>query len=90
MVGSLGTLDPMRRFASISCPTLVVHAELDPIPVEWTRLMASAIPGAKFEVIAGGSHFSMIEDASRLRSSVVPWLRSHGSGRPVSRRVATG
>jgi len=32
MVGSLGALDPMRQFARISCPTLVVHAELDPIP----------------------------------------------------------
>jgi pimeloyl-ACP methyl ester carboxylesterase len=79
MVGSLGALDPMRRFASIRCPTLVVHAELDPIPVEWTRTLASAIPAADFKVIPGASHFSMIEDAKSLRSAVVPWLRSHAS-----------
>jgi proline iminopeptidase len=79
MVGSLGALEPMRQFARISCPTLVVHAELDPIPVEWSRLLAGTIPGADFAVIDGGSHFSMIEDAAKLRAAVVPWLRSHGA-----------
>ena len=84
MVGSLGALDPMRRFAGIRCPTLVVHAEHDPIPVEWSRLLASTVPSADFEVIPGASHFSMIEDASSLRSAVVPWLRSHNAGRSRS------
>jgi proline-specific peptidase len=90
MVGSLGALDPMRQFARISCPTLVVHAELDPIPVEWSRLLAGTIPGADFAVIEGASHFSMIEDAATLRRTVVPWLRSHGAASSSSRRAATG
>lgn len=90
MVGSLSSLDPMRRFAGIRSPTLVVHAEHDPIPVEWSRLMASTIPAADFEVIPGASHFSMIEDPSSLRSTVVPWLRSHGSGASATRSAATG
>ena len=89
MVGSLGALDPMRQFARISCPTLVVHAELDPIPVEWSRLLAYTIPGATFAVIDGGSHFSMIEDAAELRSTVVPWLRSHGATTSSSLGAAT-
>jgi proline-specific peptidase len=89
MVGSLGALDPMRQFARISCPTLVVHAELDPIPVEWSRLLADTIPGADFAVIEGGNHFSMIEDAAKLESTVVPWLRSHGTASSSSRRAAT-
>lgn len=78
MVGGLGGLDPMRRFAGIGCPTLVVHAELDPIPVDWGRLLADTIPDAGFVVIEGGSHFPMIEDADALHSAVVPWLRKHG------------
>lgn len=90
MVGSLGALDPMRRFADISCPTLVVHSELDPIPVEWSRLLADRIPMADFAILEGGSHFSMIEDAAKLRSTVVPWLRSHGAPSSPSRRAATG
>ena len=78
MVGSLGALDPMRQFAGIGCPTLVVHAELDPIPVEWSRLLADTVPDAGFVVIEGGSHFPMIEDTDALHSAVVPWLRKHG------------
>jgi len=78
MVGSLGALDPMRQFAGIGCPTLVVHAELDPIPVEWSRLLADTVPDAGFVVIEGGSHFPMIEDTDALHGAVVPWLRKHG------------
>jgi len=78
MVGSLGALDPMRQFAGIGCPTLVVHAELDPIPVDWSRLLADTIPDAGLVVIEGGSHFPMIEDTDALHSAVVPWLRKHG------------
>ena len=29
MIGSLGALDPIRKFARITAPTLVVHSELD-------------------------------------------------------------
>jgi proline iminopeptidase len=77
MVGSLAALDPMRRFAAIGCPTLVVHAELDPIPVEWSRHLANTIPNADFQLIEGASHFPMIEAADTLRRAVVPWIRKH-------------
>jgi proline iminopeptidase len=79
MMGSIGALDPMRQLAGISSPTLVVHSELDPIPLEWSRALAGTIPGADFALIEGGSHFPMIEDAEQLRDVVVPWLRKHGS-----------
>ena len=32
MMGSLGALDPIRKFAGIEAPTLVVHSELRPDP----------------------------------------------------------
>ena len=63
---------------------------LDPIPTEWSRLLADTIPAADFVVIDGGSHFSMIEDAGKLESTVVPWLRSHGVASSSSGRVAAG
>lgn len=79
MMGSIGSLDPLRQFAGIACPTLVVHSELDPIPVEWSRALVGTIPDADFALIEGGSHFPMVEDAEQLRDVVVPWLRKHGS-----------
>jgi proline iminopeptidase len=78
MMGSLGSLDPMRQYAGIGCPTLVVHCELDPIPIEWSRVLLGTIPDADFAVIDGGSHFPMVENADQLRGVVVPWLRKHG------------
>ena len=79
MMGSLGSLDPMARYAGIGCPTLVVHSEMDPIPIEWSRILVDTIPNADFALIEAGSHFSMIEDPDQLRSVAVPWLRKHGS-----------
>ena len=77
MVGSLGELDPIHKFASIQAPTLVVHSELDPIPVEWSRLLAATIPSADFALIEGGSHFPMVENAEQLQTTVLPWLGKH-------------
>ncbi len=77
MMGSLGALDPIRKFAGLQVPTLVVHSELDPIPHEWSRFLAAAIPNADFELIEGGSHFPMVEDAEPLRTTVLPWLGKH-------------
>jgi proline iminopeptidase len=77
MMGSLPALDPMTTYAAIQCPTLVVHGELDPIPEEWSRMLADTIPGSDFVLIPGGSHFPHIEDAEALREAVVPWLRQH-------------
>jgi hypothetical protein len=48
-------------------------------------LLADTIPGADFAVIDGGSHFSMIEDAAKRRSSVLPWLRSRAAAIPAVR-----
>ena len=77
MMGSLGALDPIKRFAGIAAPTLVVHSEQDPIPQEWSRFLAATIPSADFTLIEGGSHFPMVEDAEQLRTTVVPWVSEH-------------
>jgi pimeloyl-ACP methyl ester carboxylesterase len=77
MMGSLGALDPLRQFAGIAVPVVVVHSELDPIPVEWSRFLAATIPSADFALIEDGSHFPMVENAEQLRGTVVPWLRKH-------------
>lgn len=77
MIGSVGALDPMGTFAGIQCPTLVVHSELDPLPVEWAHALVDTIPGADYVLLEGASHFSHIEDADRLADAVLPWLTKH-------------
>jgi proline iminopeptidase len=74
MIGSLAALDPMRTFADIRCPTLLVHSELDPVPVEWARALADTIPRADYVLLESASHFAHIEDADQLANAVLPWL----------------
>ena len=80
MFGSLGALDPMRRFAGIRCPTLLVHSDLDPLPVAWTHTLVETIPGADFVLLEGAGHFPHIEDADRLARAVTPWLIDRAKG----------
>lgn len=79
MIGSLGALDPMRTFAGIQCPTLLVHSELDPVPVEWAHALADTIPGADYVLLEGASHFAHMEDADQLADAVLPWLTKHAT-----------
>ena len=39
-MASLAQEDPLSRLATIGCPSLVVHGELDPIPVAFGRFLA--------------------------------------------------
>ncbi|MFF4830058.1 alpha/beta fold hydrolase [Streptomyces sp. NPDC001312] len=73
VVCSLAALEPMRKFADITCPALVVHSELDPIPVEWSKALTAAIPTADFALLQGASHFPMTEE--QLHTIIVPWVR---------------
>jgi proline iminopeptidase len=67
------------KLATISCPTLVVHGEVDPIPVESSRFIADAIPHGQLLVIPGGSHYALVEDPDTFAASIEPFLRDHAS-----------
>lgn len=79
MIGSLGPLDPMRTFAGIQSPTLVVHSELDPLPAKWAHALVDAIPGADYLLLEGANHFAHIEDADHLANAVLPWLTNYAA-----------
>jgi pimeloyl-ACP methyl ester carboxylesterase len=73
-VATLAREDPLGSLASVSCPTLVVHGEVDPIPLEFSQLLADRIPGAELAIIAGGSHFPFIEDRDEFGRAVREFL----------------
>ena len=74
LVESLAWEEPLSRLATIRCPTLVVHGELDPIPVAFGRLLADSIPGATFALLRGASHFPFVEDRDQFERTVRPFL----------------
>lgn len=46
---------------AIEAPTLVVHGEQDPLPIEEARRLAALIPGARIEVIRAAGHMPFWE-----------------------------
>jgi proline iminopeptidase len=77
LVASLAEEDPLSRLAMIRCPTLVVHGELDPIPVAFGRFLADSIPGAEFALLPGASHFPFVEDRDQFERTVRTFLSIH-------------
>jgi proline iminopeptidase len=79
LFSDFGQHDLSGKLGAISCPTLVVHGELDPVPTESSRLIADAIPSASLVVISNANHFSFIEDSERFAAAVEPFLAEHAS-----------
>ncbi len=73
-------VDPVGRLPQISAPTLVIHGEDDPVPEEWSRLVADRIPGARYAFLEGCNHFPHIDDPDVLAKTVKPFLRHHAAG----------
>ncbi|MEX0631170.1 MAG: alpha/beta hydrolase [Chloroflexota bacterium] len=74
LVATLADQDPQESLSRISCPTLVVHGEVDPIPLEFSRFLADRIPGAQLAIIPGASHFPFIEDRDAFKVVVGEFL----------------
>lgn len=52
-------IDVRPALGLVQCPTLVLHADRDPIiPVEMGRRLAALVPGARLEVVSGDFHAS--------------------------------
>ena len=74
LVASLAAEDPQTRLTAVRCPTLVIHGEIDPIPVAFGRALADSIPGAQFALLPGASHFPFVEDAELFGKAIRAFL----------------
>jgi pimeloyl-ACP methyl ester carboxylesterase len=69
------------RLAEITCPTLVLSGDADVIvPVQNSRNLATAIPRAKLQIVAGGSHTFFIEQAQEFNRLVTEFLATDFHG----------
>jgi class 3 adenylate cyclase len=67
--------DVTRILTTISAPTLVIHrAEDTLVPVEWSRLMAERIPGAKLVELPGEDHLWWFGDQDAIVDEVEEFL----------------
>lgn len=66
--------DPVSKLSEITCPTLVLHSEQDPIPEAFSQYLAAQIKGAQFIALQGVGHFAYLEDPEKFRSAIIPFL----------------
>jgi pimeloyl-ACP methyl ester carboxylesterase len=65
------------KLASITCPTLVVHAERDPVPAASSSAIADAIPQGELAVVRGSNHYGFLESTEAVLGVVEPILGAH-------------
>lgn len=64
-----------ERLASLQCPTLVLHGELDPIlPLDHSQRFAAAIAGAELIVYPGVGHLPQREMPARSAADVAAFI----------------
>lgn len=67
ILGALEGLDLRPLLGRVRCPVLVVAAELDrTFPKDRSLALASALPDAKLEVVAGAGHALVLEEPGRV------------------------
>jgi len=75
---AMASHDVRDRLRSLEVPTLVLVGDSDPIiSVETARGMAEAIPGARFELLAGSRHGITVEFRQRTADLVSAHVLAH-------------
>ncbi len=81
-VAALADLDITPELGAITTPTLVVCGTADLVtPVGESRRIAARIPGARLEVLDGGGHMLMMEQADRVNTLLAEFadsVQEHG------------
>jgi pimeloyl-ACP methyl ester carboxylesterase len=67
------------KLGSITCPTLVVHGERDPVPVASSAAIADAIPQGELVVVPGANHYGFLERPETVLTVVESFLAAHES-----------
>jgi pimeloyl-ACP methyl ester carboxylesterase len=70
------TFNTEDRLEEITAPTLVIAGTRDSVvPPRNAELLATAIPGARLDLIEGAGHVLNIEHAERFNAAVIAFLR---------------
>jgi len=66
---------PADKLGQIRCPAMIVHAQHDLIPEEFSKSLAAGIPGAEYVLLEGLGHFAYLEDTRRATTPVIDFLQ---------------
>jgi pimeloyl-ACP methyl ester carboxylesterase len=86
-VEALFRIDVRPLLPSINVPTLVIHARDDLAPIQFGRMVADAVPGARFVEIAGKDHAPWFADVDAVTSAIETFLTGSANTSPSIHRV---
>jgi 3-oxoadipate enol-lactonase len=73
--GVIERMDLLDRLGAIRAPTLVIAADRDPsTPPEHGERIGAAIPGARFELVAGAQHLATVEQPEAMTALIAGHL----------------
>ncbi len=72
---SLGNWDWTSSLGKVVVPTLIIHGERDPLPIEGARKWAAAMPNARLLELKGIGHFPYVEAPESFFAAVDSFLR---------------
>jgi pimeloyl-ACP methyl ester carboxylesterase len=84
-------IDVRPVLSTIRVPTLVLHRQEDPIPIEGARWMSEQIPGARFVELPGGPHMPYYGDSESVVNAIREFVEPIclESARPYDSVLAT-
>jgi class 3 adenylate cyclase len=83
------SLDVRHVLPLIQVPTLVLHTEHAPLPIEQGRYLAENITGTKFVVLPGGDYGATLQTSSKIVDEVAEFLTGQGPVAEVERILTT-
>jgi len=72
---SIWKFDIRQDISQLTCPTLLIHGDHDPLPLEFACEIQSLIPGAQLEIIHNCGHYSFVEAPREFYRIVDQFLR---------------
>ena len=71
---SIGEFDLHGDLQAIHCPTLIIHGEADPMPVEDAERIHESMVGSELVTLTGSGHWIFVDATEAFTSSVLEFL----------------
>jgi len=71
---SIGDFDLHNQLTDISCPTLIMHGEADPMPATYAQSLHRALPGSKLVLAPGVGHWFFVDGTEIFTDSILGFL----------------
>ncbi len=74
MLHSVGEFDLHDDLQAIHCPTLIIHGEADPMPVEYAERIHESMFGSELVTVEGSGHWLFVDGTEAFTSSILEFL----------------